>query len=98
MKNKSSRGIPLRMSEKLKQIRTSLGLSQKEISTRLEYKDFRITRSTVSNYELGKGVPPLIILYAYAKLANVSMNALIDDALDLPDTIAEYEVSQRSWR
>jgi len=75
--------------EKLKQIRTSLGLSQKEISTRLEYKDIRTTRSSISNYELGKSEPPLIILYAYAKLANVSMDVLIDDALDLPDTIAE---------
>jgi transcriptional regulator with XRE-family HTH domain len=89
MKDKSSLGIPLRPAEKLKQIRTSLGLSQKEISTRLEYKNFRITRSTVSNYELGKSGPPLIILFAYANLATISMDVLADDALDLPDTIAE---------
>jgi transcriptional regulator with XRE-family HTH domain len=90
MENKSSRGIPLRMGEKLKQVRTSLGLSQKEISIRLEFQDarIRITRSSISGYELGKREPALLVLYAYAKLANVSMNALIDDALDLPDTIS----------
>ena len=90
MKDKSSRGIPLRLAEKLRQVRTSLGLSQKEISIRLEYKDtrIRVARSTVSNYELGKREPPLIILYAYAKLANIFMDVLIDDTLDLPDTIS----------
>jgi transcriptional regulator with XRE-family HTH domain len=91
MKNKSSRGIPLRLAEKLKQIRTSLGLSQKEISSQLGYQDtrIRIARSSISDYELGKRAPPLIILYAYAKLANVFMDVLIDDALDLPNTIPE---------
>ena len=90
MRNKSSRGIPLRLAEKLKQVRTSLGLSQKEISSRLEFQDARIhiTRSSISRYELGKREPPLLVLYAYARLANVSMNALIDDALDLLDTIS----------
>jgi transcriptional regulator with XRE-family HTH domain len=45
MKNKSSRGIPLRLAEKLKQIRTSLGLSQKEISIQLEYKGVHIPKA-----------------------------------------------------
>lgn len=89
MKDKSSRGIALRMAEKLKQIRMSLCLSQKEISIRLEYKGIRTTQSSISNYERGTREPPLIILYAYANLANVSTEVLIDDALDLPDTIAE---------
>ena len=79
------------MAEKLRQVRTSLGLSQKEISVRLGYQDsrIRIARSSISDYERGKREPPLIILYAYAKLANVYMDVLIDDALDLPNTIAE---------
>jgi len=78
------------MAEKLKQVRTSLGLSQREISIRLEFQDarIRVARSTVSNYELGKREPPLLVLYAYTKLANVSMEVLIDDALDPPDTIS----------
>jgi transcriptional regulator with XRE-family HTH domain len=90
MKDKSSRGIPLRMAEKLKQIRTSLGLSQKEISIRLEFQDarIRIARSSISGYELGKREPALLVLYAYARLANVSMGVLIDDALELPGTIS----------
>lgn len=91
MENKSSRGIPLRLAEKLKQIRTSLALSQNGISSRLEFQDtrIRITRSSISGYELGKRGPALLVLYAYARLANVSMEELIDDALDLPDTMAK---------
>jgi transcriptional regulator with XRE-family HTH domain len=89
MKDKSSRGIPLRLAEKLKQIRMSLGLSQREISIRLKYKDIGTTQSGISDYELGKREPPLMILFAYANLANVSMDVLADDALDLPNTIAE---------
>jgi transcriptional regulator with XRE-family HTH domain len=89
MKDKSSRGIPLRPAEKLKQIRTSLDLSQHGISIRLEKQDarIRIARSSISDYERGKREPGLLVLYDYARLANISMNVLIDDALDLPDTI-----------
>jgi transcriptional regulator with XRE-family HTH domain len=92
MKNKSSRGIPLRLAEKLKQIRTSLGLSQKEISIRLGHQDtsIRITRSGISGYEHGARARVLVLL-AYAKLANVSMEVLIDDALDLPDKISSAD-------
>jgi transcriptional regulator with XRE-family HTH domain len=74
---------PKRLAEKLRQIRLALGLSQTEMLKRLGHED-RIAYHRISNYELGTGEPPLPILLAYARLAGVSTDVLIDDALDLP--------------
>ncbi|HEX8503092.1 MAG TPA: helix-turn-helix transcriptional regulator [Pyrinomonadaceae bacterium] len=77
---------PERLPEKLRQIRMALGLSQTEMLKRLGYEG-RIAYHRISNYELGTGEPPLPVLLAYAKLANVSTDVLIDDALDLPSEL-----------
>jgi len=38
----------------------------------------------ISEFELGKGEPSLIILLEYARVAGVCVDVLIDDKLDLP--------------
>ena len=75
-----------RLAEKLLQIRLALGLSQTEIFKRLGVEDL-IVYNRISDYELGKREPPLVILLRYARVANVSVEALIDDELDLPDKL-----------
>lgn len=45
----------------------------------------RLYRSAVSGYELGTREPPLSVLLAYAEIAGVSVNVLIDDDLELPE-------------
>lgn len=72
---------PERLAEKLIQIRTALGLSQNELIRRLEVN---LTQNRVSEYETGKGEPPLPVLLKYARLAGISTDVLIDDELDLP--------------
>jgi transcriptional regulator with XRE-family HTH domain len=74
---------PERLPDKLRRIRLALGLSQTEMLKRLGYEG-RIAYHRISNYELGTGEPPLPVLLAYAKLARVSTDVLIDDSLDLP--------------
>jgi transcriptional regulator with XRE-family HTH domain len=74
---------PKRLAEKLRQIRLALGLSQSELLRRLGYEGV-IAYHRISNYELGTGEPPLPVLLAYAKLAGVSTDVLIDDGADLP--------------
>jgi len=74
---------PKRLAGKLRQIRLALGLSQSEMLRRLGYEG-RIAYHRISNYELGTGEPPLPVLLVYARLAGVSTDVLIDDALDLP--------------
>ena len=70
---------PQNLAEKLLQIRHRRGMSQSEVGEYLELKDYRV----VSKYELGKNEPPLTTLLAYARLANVQVENLIDDDQDL---------------
>jgi transcriptional regulator with XRE-family HTH domain len=77
---------PERLAEKLRQVREALGLSQSEMLRRLGFEDV-IAYHRISNYELGTGEPPLPVLLAYARLAGVSTDVLIDDALDLPSRL-----------
>ncbi len=72
---------PKRLAEKLVQIRTALGLSQNELIRELQID---LTQNRISEYETGKGEPPLPVLLRYARLAGVCVDALIDDEADLP--------------
>ena len=77
---------PKRLAEKLLQIRNAFGLSQSDMLRRLGF-DEALWYTQISGYELGRSVPPLPILLQYARIANVLMEVLADDELDLPETI-----------
>jgi transcriptional regulator with XRE-family HTH domain len=79
-----ARQRPERLGEKLLQIRLALGLSQSELIKRLGIEDI-ISYKKVSDYERGNREPTLPILLRYARAANVAMEAIVDDDLDLPD-------------
>lgn len=81
-----ARRRPLRLAEKLLQIRTALGLSQTEMHRRLDIGD-EVPYTRISDYELDKAEPTLMILLRYARLAAVPTEVLIDDDLDLPDKL-----------
>jgi len=74
---------PERLAEKLLQIRLGLGLSQNELIRRLGEED-ALTQNRISDYELGVHEPSLITLLRYARAANVAMEVIVDDELDLP--------------
>jgi transcriptional regulator with XRE-family HTH domain len=82
----SARERPERLAEKLLQIRTALGLSQSQMLSRLGLGDTGY-RHYVSQFETGRREPSLLMLLKYARAANVYVEALIDDALDLPDEL-----------
>jgi transcriptional regulator with XRE-family HTH domain len=79
----TARMKPKRLAEKLLQIRLALGLSQTEMLRRLGFDDV-LSYHRISNYELGTGEPPLVVLLEYARAAGVYVDVLIDDELDLP--------------
>jgi transcriptional regulator with XRE-family HTH domain len=81
---KASRPRPKRLAEKLLAIRTTLGLSQNELIRELAFEQLELVQGTISTYELGKREPSLPLLLKYARLANVPMEILVDDSLDLP--------------
>jgi transcriptional regulator with XRE-family HTH domain len=80
--DKAKRMKPARLAEKLLQIRNSLGLSQSEMVYRLGFSDL-FSGNYISDFELETSEPPLLLL-AYARLAGISTDVLIDDELDLP--------------
>jgi transcriptional regulator with XRE-family HTH domain len=82
----ASRHRPTLLAEKLLHVRVALGLSQNELISRLGLTD-DLTQARVSAYERGVREPPLVVLLKYARTANVSVEALIDDELDLPDKL-----------
>lgn len=82
----SARPRPARLAEKLLQIRTAFGISQQDLFNRLGVEHL-IDYTKISTYELDKREPPLEVLLEYARLANVLMEVLADDELDLPETL-----------
>jgi transcriptional regulator with XRE-family HTH domain len=90
---RATRQRPKRLSEKLRRIRETLGLSQDGMLIRLGLQDSSINRASISGYELDEREPPLLVLYAYSKVANIYMEVLVDDEIDLPDIIPSEERS-----
>jgi transcriptional regulator with XRE-family HTH domain len=83
---KAVRERPARLAEKLLQIRKALGLSQNGMIRRMGLTD-KIVQADISTYELDRREPPLKVLLAYARAANVSVEALIDDEMSLPNKL-----------
>lgn len=71
------------LGEKLLQIRMALGLSQSEMLKRLGYEE-SIFYTRISDYELNKRVPPLPLVLQYARVAQVHLEDIVDDELELP--------------
>lgn len=82
-----TRSKAARLPQKLKQIREELKLSQSELLKQIRFAE-EFDRSTVSHYESGDREPPLPVLLGYARLANIYVDVLIDDELDLPEQIS----------
>ncbi len=84
-KEKDSRLYPKRIGPKLRRIREEMRLSQDGMLRKLGFTDEDgLFRSSISGYELGTRLPPANVILSYAKLANVYVDVLIDDALNLP--------------
>src|SRR5437868_1399005 len=88
-----ARPKPARLAEKLLRIRLALDLSQDGMLRHLGLDESHF-RSAISGYELGTREPPLEVLLAYARSANVYVDALIDDGLDLPEKLPSSKKSE----
>jgi transcriptional regulator with XRE-family HTH domain len=88
---RASREMPARLGEKLLQIRTALGLSQDGMLRRLGLAE-DYGRHYISGFENGEREPSLPVLLKYSEVARVWINALVDDAVDLPQRIPAVEM------
>jgi transcriptional regulator with XRE-family HTH domain len=80
------RRTPKRLHGKLREIRLKLGLSQNGMIKRMGLEK-ELTREEVSSFELGRRQPNLTTLWAYANAANLYVDALILDSVDLPEAL-----------
>jgi transcriptional regulator with XRE-family HTH domain len=71
---------PKKLARKLLTIRQKLGVSQTEMAKLLKLE---ISYTAVSAYELGTREPDLLTLLQYARVAEISTDALIDDKLNV---------------
>src|SRR5205085_1538158 len=90
---KQTRQRPKRLPEKLLEIRQKLGLSQNGMVRQLGLED-EIERDYISKYERGTLEPSLWVLLQYARAANVWVDVLIDNDLDLPGKIPAKSKSE----
>jgi transcriptional regulator with XRE-family HTH domain len=74
------------LAEKLRHIRVVMGLSQNQMIGRMGLTD-KILREEISDFERNKRIPPLEVILQYARAANVTVEALIDDELALPERL-----------
>ena len=74
------------LAEKLRHIRVVMGLSQNQMIGRMGLTG-KILREEISDFERNKRIPPLEVILQYARAANVTVEALIDDELALPERL-----------
>jgi transcriptional regulator with XRE-family HTH domain len=77
---------PKLLGQKLAKIRRQLELSQNGLIHRLGFSDV-LVREEISAFERGVRVPPVLFLLEIARVANVSVETLIDDNLKLPNRL-----------
>jgi transcriptional regulator with XRE-family HTH domain len=82
----ASRPRPMRLAKKLLEVRNRLALSQNELVSRLGLTD-ELTQARISAYERAVREPPLLVLLRYAEISGVYVDALINDAVDLPERL-----------
>lgn len=80
------RYVPARLGEKFLQIRVALGLTQQSMLERLKLPP-EFSQSNISAYERGTKEPPVYVIMKYAEIANVWIDVLVRDSLDLPGII-----------
>jgi transcriptional regulator with XRE-family HTH domain len=81
-----ARPRPQRLAAKLFLIRRRLGLSQHQLAKRINARtpyELGIPYNHISKYEHDKNEPPLAVLLAYSRVAQVPIERIIDDQMDL---------------
>ncbi len=84
MKGSKRRPRPKKLAGKLLAIRLRLGLTQPEMAKRLGKIPSPPDGAMISRYERNEREPSLFALLAYARIAGVTVDVLINDKMKLP--------------
>jgi transcriptional regulator with XRE-family HTH domain len=89
------RVIPKELPKKLKFIRSYFNLTLEELGNKIEkelvklgFPDIKVYTGSITEFEKGKREPQLPVLLAYAHIANVYVDFLINDNLELPEKLS----------
>jgi len=89
-----SRVIPKNLPRKLKFIRNHFNLTLEELSGKIEeelkrlgFPDIKVYTGGITEFEKGKREPQLPVLLAYAQIANIYVDILINDNLEIPKNL-----------
>jgi len=74
------------LAQKLLHVRKAMGLSQNQMINQMGLAG-EVLREEISDFERNKRIPPLEVILRYARTANVLVEALIDDELELPEIL-----------
>lgn len=77
---------PKRLGQKLATIRKTLKLSQTQLIRKLGFHNV-LLREEISSFERNVRVPPPLVLLEMARVAGVHVDDLLDDEVDLPQTL-----------
>ncbi len=80
---RKKRPVPTRMAKKLLKIREHFGFTQQQMVERVCPNLASNARAVISQYERGVRVPSVHELLLYARLANTTVDCLVDDEQDL---------------
>ncbi|MFY9620835.1 MAG: helix-turn-helix transcriptional regulator [Pyrinomonadaceae bacterium] len=83
MRGSKRRPRPKKLAEKLLEIRQGLGLTQAQMAERLGKIPSPPDSAMISRYERDEREPSLFALLAYARIAGVAVDVLIDDKAKL---------------
>lgn len=91
----AKRPRPEKLAEKLLIIRNKIdgGLSQNEMIRKLRLEE-EFGQERISKYERGVLDPPWYVLCAYAEVANIWLEVLVKDDLDLPEQLPSIKKSE----
>ena len=73
------------LAKKLLRIRRTLGLSQIKLVNVMEIDNLAYNR--ISEYESGRREPSLSVLLAYARVAGLHLEEIVDDNIELPEKL-----------
>jgi transcriptional regulator with XRE-family HTH domain len=88
MGTRHPRPQPRRLADKLRQIRTHLSYTLEEMAQALAgVKMSPPDKSYIHRFEAGTREPSLLVLLEYSRIAGVPMEMIVNDDLDLPDSL-----------
>lgn len=94
---------PRRLATKLRQIRTSLGLTQEQMFERLGDTGTSLRSGHIGEFETDRREPNLLVILAYARVISTTgggefLEALLDDDIHLPDKLPANFKSKQGKR